>query len=238
MSTQSDPTRGPAFKTILAQASSHPFEQELARIYNRSATETAALTSALKSAPNVDAYWSGSTAPRNNVIPQLKMVAKLIAQRSLIGPRRQIFMVGTGGFDSHSDLSDLSGLHLRLDQAMVGFSAALAGLGVESNVTTFTASEFGRRLMTNGGGSDHGWGGHHFVMGASNVVKGGDVYGTFPFIARNGPDDFYDGVLIPTSAVDQYGATFAKWMGVSNTDLPLVMPNLGRFARADLGFLA
>jgi uncharacterized protein (DUF1501 family) len=234
MSTPADARRGPALRAILAQETSHPFEQELARIYRRSADETAALVMALAAAPNVDAYCSTTVDPRNDLKPQLAMVAKLIATRAALGHRRQIFMVGQGGYDSHSDLVSLRRLHTHLNEAVVGFSAAMAGLGVASNVTTFTASEFGRRLMTNGGGSDHGWGGHHFVMGGA--VKGGDVYGTFPVIARNGPDDYYEGVLIPTTSVDQYGATLAKWMGVSNTDLPLVMPNIGRFGPT-LGFI-
>jgi uncharacterized protein (DUF1501 family) len=234
MSTQTDPVRGQAFASILAQSRTHPMEAELTRIYSRSATASAAITSSLNNAPNVDAYWAGVPAS-NNLAAQLKVVARLIAVRSQLGQRRQVYFVGAGGFDNHNDL----GLHARLlkgvSDALVGFQAAVEGLGVGSNVTTFTASDFGRRLMTNGGGSDHGWGGHHFIMGGA--VNGGNVYGNFPVIARNGPDDYYDGVLVPTTSVDQYGSTLARWFGVSVPDLPIVMPNIGRFSTTDLGFM-
>jgi uncharacterized protein (DUF1501 family) len=110
-------------------------------------------------------------------------------------------------------------------------------MGVPDQVTTFTESDFGRTLQPSGSGSDHGWGSHHLVMGGA--VKGGDVYGTFPTLALGGPDDANNrGVLIPTSSLDQYGATMAKWFGVSAAAMPQVFPNLANFATADLGFLA
>ncbi len=234
MSTQTDATRGPALASILAQGRSHPMEAELTRIYTRSAAASSAITASLGAAPNVDGYWAGVSAA-NNLAAQLKVVARLIAVRSQLGQRRQVYFVSAGGFDNHSDLE----LHARLlkgvSDALVGFQTAVEALGVSRNVTTFTASDFGRRLMTNGGGSDHGWGGHHFIMGGS--VNGGNVYGKFPVIARNGPDDYYEGVLIPTTSIDEYGSTLARWFGVDDRDLPVVMPNIGRFSTTDLGFM-
>ena len=103
-------------------------------------------------------------------------------------------------------------------------------------MTTFTSSDFGRTLPSNGEGSDHGWGSHHFVMGGA--VNGGDLYGTFPTLAVNGPDDTGEGRWIPTTSVDEYAATLATWFGVSASDLSTVLPNIGRFAKPDLGFMA
>ena len=108
-------------------------------------------------------------------------------------------------------------------------------VGAADSVTTFTASDFGRTYQTNGAGSDHGWGSHHIVVGGA--VKGGDIYGHVPTLAVNGPDDTGNGRWIPTTAVDEYAATMARWFGVSATDLPVVLPNIGRFAHPNVGFL-
>jgi uncharacterized protein (DUF1501 family) len=109
-------------------------------------------------------------------------------------------------------------------------------LGVAQSVTAFTTSEFGRALQHNGRGSDHGWGGHHFIMGGA--VLGNRVYGAFPTVALGGPEDSGQGRLIPTTAVDEYAATLATWFGVSDGQLASVLPNIGRFSRRNLGFLA
>ena len=109
-------------------------------------------------------------------------------------------------------------------------------MGADNQVTTFTASDFGRTYNTNGDGSDHGWGSHHFVVGGA--VNGGEIYGRMPAFAINGPDDTGRGRWIPSTSVDEYSATLAKWFGVSGTDLPVVLPNIGRFAKPDLGFMA
>ena len=103
-------------------------------------------------------------------------------------------------------------------------------------VTTFTASDFGRTFPSNGRGSDHGWGSHHLVMGGA--VRGARLYGRYPQLVVEGPDDTDQGRWIPSTSVDEYAATLAKWFGVSTTDMPLVLPNIGRFANRDLGFMA
>ena len=122
-----------------------------------------------------------------------------------------------------------------LGDAMAAFYQATAALGVDNQVTTFTASDFGRALQHNGRGSDHGWGSHHFVMGGA--VQGNRVYGQFPTVALNGPEDSGRGSLIPTTSVDEYAATLARWFGVSQSNLSLVLPNIGRFASSNLGFM-
>jgi uncharacterized protein (DUF1501 family) len=122
-----------------------------------------------------------------------------------------------------------------LDGALSSFYAATVEMGVANSVTSFTASDFGRTYLSNGDGSDHGWGSHHLTVGGA--VTGGRIYGAVPTLAVDGPNDSGDGRWIPTTSVDEYSATLAKWFGVSTTDLSLVFPNLGRFNTPDMGFL-
>jgi uncharacterized protein (DUF1501 family) len=151
---------------------------------------------------------------------------------------RQVFFCSIGGFDTHSAQSWDQFDQLRtVAQAMAAFYAATQELGVAQQVTTFTESEFGRSLQPSGSGSDHGWGSHHLMLGGA--VKGGQLYGSFPSLQLGGPNDAGNrGVLIPTTSLDQYGATLAKWFGVSPAAMAKVFPNLGNFATPDLGFMA
>jgi len=174
-----------------------------------------------------------------NTSKQLLQVAKLIEARAMTGAKRQIFFVQLGSFDTHNDqLNRQQNLFAELDPALKAFYDATVALGVGSQVTTFTLSDFGRTLQpASGGGSDHAWGSHHFILG--DAVKGGTLYGQYPQLVLAGPNDAEkEGRWIPTTAVDQYGATLAKWFGVAPAQLPAVFPNLGRFATSDLGFLA
>jgi uncharacterized protein (DUF1501 family) len=170
---------------------------------------------------------------------QLLQVAKLIEARTNLGVKRQIFFVSLEGFDTHGNqLNTQSTLFAQLAPALKTFYDATVQLGVASNVTTFTLSDFGRTLQPNTrGGTDHGWGSHHFIIGGA--VRGRQFYGRYPVLALDGPDDAgEEGCWIPTASVDQYAATLATWFGVSASDLPLVVPNIGRFAGANLGFMA
>ncbi|HEY1908921.1 MAG TPA: DUF1501 domain-containing protein [Myxococcaceae bacterium] len=169
---------------------------------------------------------------------QLLQVARIIEARSVLGATRQIFFVAIGGFDTHNDQLDRQGpLLAEVSSSLSAFHAATVQLGVASQVTTFTLSDFGRTLApASGGGSDHAWGNHHLVLGGA--VQGRQTYGTFPTLALGGPDDFTaQGRWLPTTSTDQYAATLARWFGVAPGDLTAVLPNLGRFASADLGFL-
>jgi len=107
---------------------------------------------------------------------------------------------------------------------------------VADSVTAFTASDFGRTLNSNGEGSDHGWGAHHFIVGGA--VKGGDLYGIWPDTVLRGPNDVGRGNLLPTTSVNQYAATLATWFGITATQLPDVLPNASNFPQANLGFMA
>ena len=170
---------------------------------------------------------------------QLYQVAKLIEARASTGAKRQIFFVQLGSFDTHNtQLTRQQNLFAELAPALKAFYDATVLLGVSSQVTTFTLSEFGRTLQpASGGGSDHAWGSHHFILG--DAVKGGDMYGQYPQLIIGGPNEAEtEGRWIPTTALDQYGATLAKWFGVSSAQLPAVFPNLGKFPLSDLGFMA
>ncbi|MDC6171439.1 DUF1501 domain-containing protein, partial [Paucibacter sp. XJ19-41] len=167
----------------------------------------------------------------------LQMVARLIAARASLGVSRQVFFVSLGGFDNHDLLPTQHPLLLgRVSDALASFYAATAELGVAEQVTSFTASDFGRTLTSNGDGSDHGWGSHHFVLGGA--VKGGRCWGQAPVVAINGPDDVGQGRLLPTRSVDQLAATLASWMGVSASELPRLLPQIANYSERDLGFFA
>lgn len=174
----------------------------------------------------------------NGLADQLEMVARLIEfGQAGLGHQRQIFFVSTGGFDNHDNLLDggspETGLHAErlkeVNDALVYFWDALGQTAMRNNVTTFTASDFGRTYRSNGDGSDHAWGGHHFVMGG-NQVNGGNVFGDFPSVVLEGEQDTgTTGQFIPTTSVDEYGFEFAKWMGVPLSDIDTVFPHIGRF---------
>jgi uncharacterized protein (DUF1501 family) len=175
--------------------------------------------------------------PQTDIGQQLQQVAQIIRLRGSTGMSRQVFFCSMSGFDTHSGQSwGQWDLLKQMSAAAIAFYNATGEMGVANSVTTFTESDFGRTLQPSGTGSDHGWGSHHLVMGGA--VKGGDLYGTFPTLALGGPDDANTrGVLIPTTSMDQYGATMAKWFGVSPASMPQVFPTLANFPTADLGFM-
>lgn len=167
---------------------------------------------------------------------QLRTVARLIDRRATLGMTRQIFFVSTGGFDSHDDLlADQPGLLGNISASLKSFHDALTEIGMENAVTTFTHSDFGRTLTSNGDGSDHAWGGNQIVVGGA--VRGREIYGQFPSLVINGPQDVSGGRLIPTTSADQYAATLARWFGVSDANLSQIAPNVNNFPQPLLGFL-
>ena len=175
--------------------------------------------------------------PQTEIGRQLQQVAQIIQLRGSTRMSRQVFFCSLGGFDTHSGQSWQQWDLLRqVSAAMLALYQATSELGIPDKVTTFTESDFGRTLQPSGTGCDHGWGNHHLVLGGA--VKGGDVYGTFPALALSGPDDSATrGALIPTTSIDQYGSTMAKWFGVPVSSLPAVFPRIGNFPVSDLGFM-
>ncbi len=233
-----NPLRYQAQQDLFAQAQPGLFDTAFGGISSGSIANTTLLNSALAGAPTIATAFPNTTAGN-----QLKMVARLISTASSLGLKRQIFFVQLGGWDLHADQLDStnpdSGTHAALlqqvSQAVSAFYSATVELGIPNQVTAFTASDFGRTYTSNGSGSDHGWGNHQLIVGGA--VKGGDIYGQMPSLTVNGPDDTGRGRWIPSTSVDEYAATIATWFGVSPTDLPTVLPNIGRFAKSNLGFL-
>lgn len=222
---------GTTLGTLLQQQSGHVLENDYAMVNTRSIKYSAFVNDALSKAPEATRFGN-----RQGLAGQLSIVAQLMAARRELGVTRQVFLVSIGGFDNHSDLKQKhQGLLKSVDSALDEFYAVVAGLGLGNAVATFTASDFGRTLTSNGNGSDHGWGGHHFVIGGG--VKGGQFYGTAPIISTRSDDQVGRGRLLPSIAVDQYAGTLAQWFGVRASDLSYVAPNIGRFSSADLGFM-
>lgn len=198
----------------------------------KDALELNGMLRSLNGAGNVSTVFPGTSIGQ-----QLKQVAQVIRLRGSTGMNRQVFFCALGGFDTHSAQSWAQWDLLRqVSEGMAAFYQATLEMGIADRVTTFTASEFGRTLQPSGSGSDHGWGNHQIILGGA--VRGGDVYGTFPTLALGGPDDSGSrGVLIPTTSLDQFGGTLARWFGVTPEAMPTVFPNLVNFATHDLGFV-
>ncbi|MEJ6003000.1 DUF1501 domain-containing protein [Paucibacter soli] len=219
-----------ALRSLITAPRTHWMEQELSRVVSRSVSAQSIVAGALASLPALATPFDAA----NGLAMQLHMVAKLIAARAGLGAKRQVFFVSLGGFDLHDFLPDQHpGLLASVADALASFYDATVELGVANQVSTFTASDFGRTLTSNGDGSDHGWGSHHFVLGGA--VKGGRFWGQLPSVSVNGPDDVGQGRLLPSTAVDQLGATLASWMGVSAANLSMVLPQIGNYSVKDLG---
>jgi uncharacterized protein (DUF1501 family) len=257
-------------RVVSAGRGGHVFEADVAAVSQRSIDAEVALRTALKPASDAmfgtapaSGTYNANTDPKllydnptngarsfNSLAQQLQIVARMIeaAGAPTIGAKRQVFFVSMGGFDTHDDQNrNHADLMAKLAHALRYFDTTLGAMGARNNVTTFTASDFGRTFTSNGDGSDHGWGAHHFVMGGA--VRGGDLYGTFPVLgAKNAsnnnfdssPDQLGNGSLLPTTSVDQLGATLGKWFGLSDSQLLDIFPNLANFdaARRNLGFMA
>ena len=186
--------------------------------------------------------WQPDT--RNKLENQLHLVARLIQSREVLGQRRQMFFVNMGGWDTHSNQNERLPLLLgELNSALMNFQNAVDHMNVAESVTSFTASDFGRTLTSNGNGTDHGWGGHGFVMGGA--VQGGQLVGSIPdYASVDNPDDAGDengqfaGRLIPTLSVNQYGATLSRWMGANDSEIDNIFPDLANFNVRDLGFMS
>jgi uncharacterized protein (DUF1501 family) len=221
-----------ALRSLVTTTRPHLMAAEHARIMARAIDAQTSLRAALAATPAPATVFDTT----NPLAKQLALVAHMIAARNTLGAKRQVFFVSMGGFDLHDFLPDQHpGLLGQVADAMKSFYDATAELGVASQVTSFTASDFGRTLANNGDGSDHGWGSHHFVVGGA--VAGGRFWGTLPAVSVNGTDDVGQGRLLPTMAVDQLAATLASWMGVSDTNLALVAPSIGNYTQRNLGFL-
>ncbi len=217
------------FNTMIQQSSSDVLENEYANVMKR------AITAESKVSNGISKVSLATPFPSNNYLAdQLQTVARLIGARDTLGVKRQVFMVSIGGFDLHDYLDTKQPELLKqVSEALSAFYDATAELGVADSVTSFTASDFGRTLTPNGDGSDHGWGSHHLVVGGA--VRGAAFYGSPPPVSAgdtSSPDDQWhvgQGRLLPSTSVDQYAATLAKWFGVADSELSGLLPNLKNF---------
>ena len=170
------------------------------------------------------------------------MIARTIAARDLLGVSNQTFFLQLNGFDTHDNfLEEHGALMAQLDSALKSFHDAMVELGVNNDVTTFTMSDFARKLVSNGNGSDHAWGGHAMVMGGA--VNGQHIYGNYPDLYLGNPLDTGNGRILPTTSCDEYFAELALWFGASSSDLNQILPNINNFwtpttGGAPIGFMS
>ena len=229
-----DVTRYTQFRSVLNAEYANLMEDAFADLSNKSIIE----------ADTINAALAGTSA--FNMIPtngndlgnQLKTVAKLVQASGPLSMKRQIFFVATGGYDTHGDqIGPQAQLLGGVSAALKGFQDALDSINMGAQVTSFTASDFNRTYDSNGRGSDHGWGGHHLVMGGA--VNGTKLYGSYPdpdITVDGNPLDTGRGRWVPTTSVDQYAATMAKWFGLSDTQIRDVFPNIVNFDM-NMGFM-
>ena len=223
-----------ALQTLITQQSSLPMASDYTTVTKRALDTYDGIVAAIGATASASMNALFPSSATNTLSAQLKMVARMIEQQATFGMKRQVFMVGMGGFDLHDFLATQHPpLLQKLSSAMKEFDDAMTSLGKGSQVTAFTASDFGRTLTSNGDGSDHGWGSHHFVMGGA--VNGGTILGTAPEIGLTHNQQVGSGRLLPSTAVDQLGAELAAWFGVSATDVKTVLPNAKNFDLYKLG---
>jgi uncharacterized protein (DUF1501 family) len=224
--------RKASFQNVVNAPYGTMYERAFADVQKRAVQYADLVNEALLAAPSLTTVFpSGSS-----LATQLQTVARMIAVRERLGMSRQVFFVATGGFDTHDEqLVDQPGLLGNLSASIAAFHAATAELGVASSVTTFTQSDFGRTLTSNGDGSDHAWGGVQIVVG--DGVQGRTIYGDYPVLEIGGASDVGGGRFIPSVSSDQYAATLAKWFGIADAQMPTIAPSIGNFVDNDLGFL-
>jgi uncharacterized protein (DUF1501 family) len=222
----------------LAAADTSPLVVQDAAILQSAASKVGVVNNSVSAAGDLTTTFT-NTGLIPDPGPELHEVARIIKAHSQIGDARHIFFVSIGGFDTHNnELATQKTLLAYVSQQLSTFWKAMGEIGMQNNVTVFTASDFGRTIGSNGDGADHAWGNHHIVLGGA--VKGGQFYGTMPNITIGGPDDYTAsgvGQIIPTTSVDQYAATLAAWFGVPASSLVSVFPNLQYFPSQTLSFL-
>ncbi|WAC18636.1 DUF1501 domain-containing protein [Luteolibacter sp. SL250] len=232
-----------SFDQMIARSYGHIFEQEHSKIVRRAISNDTLLKTALAAnpLPAEDAAFPLSQTEEEGAVTylaaQLRMILRMIHARQALGMKRQIFFAAIGGFDTHdAQLPDHHALLKELSDGIADFYNATKTLGISDNVTLYTASDFNRTYNSNGKGSDHAWGSHQMIVGGA--VNGGRLYGHIPLLEIDGPDDTGSrGSWIPKVSTDEMAATLALWFGVPVGDLPQVLPNIGRFANPDMGFM-
>lgn len=231
-------------QAVLSAEENNLFSQEYEIVIQRSIQAQAQLVTAMAPAgvggvANPPQYLDpmSNKLTDNPLAASLQTVARIISGRAALGVNRQIFYVQLGSFDTHNNQAQIHAqLLTQLGAAFEYFDGVMVNMGLSNNVTAFTISDFGRTLTSNSNGTDHGWGSHHFVVGGA--VNGQDMYGTYPVVGANQANDLGAGRLIPTTSVEQYAGTLAKWFGLSDGQVRDVFPNFGNFGSSPyLGFM-
>ncbi len=222
------------WKKIMADNPASLLQQHMKNTYISTEERINLLAEQITQAPEITTLYPDD----NSLADQLKVAAKMISIRESLGQKRQVFFVGISGWDTHKNQLDKHAENLsKVNDALKSFYDTTVELGIADSVTTFTASEFGRTMSINDDGTDHAWASYNFIMGGA--VKGGKIHGDLLDLTIDGPDDAGDtGRFVPKYGVDQYGATLAKWMGMSDSDMQEIFPNLSNFNTHDLGFMA
>jgi uncharacterized protein (DUF1501 family) len=231
-------------RTLAHSGTGSPLQAEAVRVMQRAIDASAVLQTVLPgvNVPPIPATLilpgsgSSATLDKDGLARQLRMVAQMIGAGPTLGMRRQVFMVSMGGFDTHANqMRDQPSHMARVALSVDYFLTALDTMGLLNNVVLFTASDFGRTLLSNGQGSDHGWGSHHVVAGGA--VRGRNVYGRFPSTALGSADDVGSGRLLPATSVTEYAGSLGRWMGLSTADVASVLPDIGNFSSSSVGFV-
>ena len=230
--------------SILTADETNLFSKEYEVVIKRSIQAQSMLASAMAAAgqggvADPPQYLDPVTSKlaNNPLATSLQTVARIISGRASLGVTRQIFYVQLGSFDTHDGQAQTHAkLLTQLGAAFEYFDGLMVNMGLSNNVTSFTVSDFGRTLTCNSDGTDHGWGSHHFVVGGA--VQGQDMYGQYPVVGVDQSNDLGAGRLIPTTSVEQYAGTLARWFGLSDNQIRTVFPNFGNFgSNPYLGFL-
>ena len=225
--------RAEAFERVLEINQSHVMTRAYADLQKRALSVTTELGATLEQ----NAAMFSDTPEDNPLAAKLAMVSQIIASQQTLGLRRQIFYVTMPGFDVHDNQAKQQPeLFTKLAEAISYFQGKMQELGQSDNVTAFTASDFGRSLLSNGDGTDHGWGNH--LMAVGGAVNGGSIYGTLPELDPNGADSVHRGRILPTQSATQYAATLLDWIGLQPDQVNDVLPNLQNFDSRNLGFLS
>jgi len=223
---------------ILEQDYQNTLQKAYANVMSGSKTNAIEFDTAIANGTPITVPFDTS----NSFSKRLLMTARIIAAQANLNVCNQTFFIQMSGFDTHdANLDEHAALMTRLDDALSSFYLAMEELGMENNVTTFTMSDFGRKLVSNGDGTDHAWGGHAMVMGGD--VQGKKIYGEFPDLYLGSPLDTGGGRFIPTTSTDEYFAELATWFGASPSDLSYIFPNLSNFwspgqGTAPIGFMS
>ena len=209
--------------SLLNQEYQNIFEQAYANKLKNTLEAEEIFRQSLENSTPLATTFSDSQLSRN-----FSFIANIMNARASLGQQRQIFFILFGGWDHHDDTLPLQQQMLPVvSRGLSEFYNALVEMNLTNQVTTFTISDFGRTLTSNGKGSDHAWGGNQIVMGGA--VNGSRIYGTYPILALDNQLDVGRGRLIPTLSTDQFFAELALWFGVSGSELSSILPNIGRF---------